>query len=395
MAATQLLIKYQGKYICSKTKHKIDFIEVPQYYLPDSYSNLSIFITLFYHKVLDENYYSTIALNEREWSDLFESGFAEEYLEEIEPNTYLYDLDELINDSCSDEERKEIYKRLKTLPSNLIFFDENAFNNEEKFTDPGEYEPFFFQRLTPIVTPNLINCIKTLRTKRTDKDVLLMYSGGKDSTLAAIRLVNMGYNVYFIHFDNGATLDTDKPYLTWKNIFCSLEVYQFPFKYAKVNIKNKYQEFFQNWEENYGNVLKDGSIDSEIRCLACRSAMYNYALKIAIDEGFKYIAEGARISQEFFIEQPIMLSEYQNIAQKFGIELLFPVLEVENDQEVIQELLDNSFSSKTWESKCILGRKAKAKTKKDKKLILKYFQQNISPEIIRYNEAYLELSRKR
>ena len=123
--------------------------------------------------------------------------------------------------------------------------------------------------------------------------------------------------------------------------------------------------------------------------------MYNYALKIAIEEGFKYIAEGARISQEFFIEQPIMLSEYQNIAQKFGIELLFPVLEVENDQELIQELLDNSFSSKTWESKCILGRKAKAKTKKDKKLILKYFQQNISPEIIRYNEAYLELSRKR
>lgn len=26
MAATQLLIKYQGKYICSKTKHKIDAI---------------------------------------------------------------------------------------------------------------------------------------------------------------------------------------------------------------------------------------------------------------------------------------------------------------------------------------------------------------------------------
>lgn len=388
MAATQLLIKYQGKYICSKTKHKIDFIEVPQYYLPDSYPNLSIFITLFYHKVLDENYYSTIALNEIEWSNAFEEAFVDDYLEEIAPNTYLYDLDELINELSLDEEKEKIYQRFKTLPSNLIFFDEKAFNNDENATSPSENVPFFYQHSTLVVNPNLINCIKTLRTKRTDKDVLLMYSGGKDSTLAAIRLVNMGYNVYFIHFDNGATLDTDKPYLTWQNIFCSLEGYQFPFKYAKVNIQDKYQEFFQNWEENYGNVLKDGSIDSEIRCLACRSAMYNYALKIAIEEGFKYIAEGARISQEFFIEQPIMLSEYQNVAQKFGIELLFPVLEVENDQEVIQELLDNSFSSKTWESKCILGRKAKSKTKKDKKLILKYFQQNISPEIIRCNKIY-------
>ena len=48
MAITQLLIKYQGNYICSKTKHKIDFIQVPQYYLPEDYPNLSIFITLFF-----------------------------------------------------------------------------------------------------------------------------------------------------------------------------------------------------------------------------------------------------------------------------------------------------------------------------------------------------------
>lgn len=102
MAITQLLIRYQGNYICSKTKHKIDFIQIPQYYLPEDYPNLSIFITLFFHRIINEDYYSTIALNEVEWSELFEEAFIDDYLEEIGPNTYLYDLDEYIND-CSTE----------------------------------------------------------------------------------------------------------------------------------------------------------------------------------------------------------------------------------------------------------------------------------------------------
>lgn len=379
MPTIQLLIKYQGKYICSKTKHKIDFIQVPQYYLPEDYPNLSIFITLFFHRIINEDYYSTIALNEVEWSELFEEAFIDDYLEEIAPNTYLYDLDEYINDCSTEEEKNKLHQRFKSLPFGFTYFDNYLKpENEETFS---EDQPYFYCHSTLVINQNLKNTIKKLQQKRTKKDVLLMYSGGKDSTLAAIRLVQMGFNVYFIHFDNGAMLDTDKPYLTWQTIFSSLEDSQFPFKYANVNIQKQYQDFFKTWEESHGNKLEDESIDSEIRCLACRSAMYKAAFKIAAQEGFHYIAEGARISQKFFIEQPTMLEEYLKLAKKLGIELLFPVLKLSDDQEEIKELLSNGFSSKTWESKCLLGRKAKEKTKKDKILILKYFHQNILPKM--------------
>ena len=379
MAITQLLIKYQGKYICSKTKHKIDFIQVPQYYLPEDYPNLSIFITLFFHRIINEDYYSTIALNEIEWSEYFEEAFIDDYLKEIGPNTYLYDLDEYINDCSTEEEKNELHQRFKSLPLGFTYFDNYLKSrSEETFS---ENQPYFYCHSTPTINPNLKNTIKKLQQKRTDKDVLLMYSGGKDSTLAAIRLVQMGFNVYFIHFDNGTMLDIDKPFLTWQNIFSSLDGYQFPFKYTRINIQQQYQDFFKTWEESHGNKLEDGSIDSEIRCLACRSAMYKAAFKIAVQEGFHYIAEGARISQQFFIEQPEMLNEYQKLAQKLDIKLLFPVLEMSNNQEEIQELIANGLSSKTWESKCLLGRKAKEKSKEDEQLILKYFSKYILPKM--------------
>ena len=41
------------------------------------------------------------------------------------------------------------------------------------------------------------------------KEVILMYSGGLDSLLSCIRLVNEGYKVYLIHFDNGSSIGTE------------------------------------------------------------------------------------------------------------------------------------------------------------------------------------------
>ena len=44
--------------------------------------------------------------------------------------------------------------------------------------------------------------------KKEVKEVLLMYSGGLDSMLSCIRLVNKGYKVYLVYFDNGSSIGT-------------------------------------------------------------------------------------------------------------------------------------------------------------------------------------------
>ena len=60
---TKLLIKYQDSYICEKYRNEIDFISIPTYHPNgDSFSNISIFITLLFSNHITQDYSSNIKL---------------------------------------------------------------------------------------------------------------------------------------------------------------------------------------------------------------------------------------------------------------------------------------------------------------------------------------------
>ena len=95
---TKLLIKHNDSYICERYRNEIDFINIPMYYPNnESFSNLSIFITLLLSNNLKEDYSSKVKLNEFEWSLLFEKYFIPEYLHQVDKDTFIYDLDEVLN----------------------------------------------------------------------------------------------------------------------------------------------------------------------------------------------------------------------------------------------------------------------------------------------------------
>ena len=110
-------------------------------------------------------------------------------------------------------------------------------------------------------------------------------------------------------------------------------------------------------------------------------AMYTKAIEIAKERGYKYIAEGARISQKFMLEQIPIITRLKDLASQHGIKLLCPVLYEDDDQKLIEELLSNGHSSKTWESKCLIGRPAKDKTEEDEQLIIDYYDTVLEPSI--------------
>ncbi len=110
-------------------------------------------------------------------------------------------------------------------------------------------------------------------------------------------------------------------------------------------------------------------------------AMYTEILCYAKKHHFKYIAEGARISQKFMIEHPAMIHRLKELAANYQIELLYPVLTLEDDFKEMQELIKYGFSSKSWESKCLLGRKPMEKTKEEEKIILGYYEDIIKPNM--------------
>ena len=376
---TKLLIKYQNQYICEKNRNEIDFINVPKYHKDGTdFSNISIIVTLLVTSHLKSDYSSNVTLFNNEWSELFEEYFLPEYLYQVDDSTYIYDLDKLLLDN--PEYTKHYEEAINNLPYNLILKKHEELKNKAEEELYDESIPYSWNFDTTSINPELELFISKQNPPITDNDVLLMYSGGKDSTLAAIRLYNAGYNIHFIHFDNGHMKDADKPYLTYQKTFGFQKDYYFEYEYSKVDVSSIFKEYYSNWSPTLSN---DPSLTSEIRCLSCRLAMYTKAIMIAKEKGFKYIAEGARISQKFMLEQLPMIEKLKELAASFGIKLLFPVLYLDDDQKEIEELINNGYSSKTWESKCLIGKPAKDKTREDEQIILTYYENDITPKVLK------------
>lgn len=372
---TKLLIKYQDSYICERYRNEIDFINIPMYYPNNEpFSNLSIFITLFLTNHLSPDYSSNEKLNELEWSELFEEHFLPEYLKEVDKDTYIYDIDELLKDY---PDYTSHYKNaVSSVSFPLTIKHPNELQNKKEQLELTEETLYDWRYPLTTINNELERFIDKRHKERTEQDCLLMYSGGKDSTLAAIRLYNSGYNVHFIHFDNGHMRDIDKPYLTFQETFGKTDNYYFDYELSSVDVKQLFEEFFNNWPLS---ISDDPSLLSEIRCLSCRMAMYTKAIQIAKEQGYKYIAEGARISQKFMLEQLPIITRLKDLAASHGITLMFPVLYVDDDQQEIEELLANGYSSKTWESKCLIGKPAKEKTNADEKIIIDFYDSTLQP----------------
>lgn len=384
MHQAKILIRYKDSLIVEKINNRLDFINIPPYSNSEAITNISVFISLLLNSFLDSNFNSTISLDFFSWQEKFDI-FLPEYLFKLDDNTYLYDLNLFL--SSSPEYTSRIISSLSKMPNNLTLRSIKSLydmsnpikesSNDESFSEEIPYT-YYFSLNREYLTTSLSLVVRFIYSKRTPKDVLLLYSGGKDSTLAAIRLHNAGYKVHFIHFDNGCMKDTDKPYLTYRKIFTPEDGYYFSYLHQNEDISYLFNSYFSSY-----NNKENDTITSEIRCLSCRMAMYTRALEIAIENNFSYIAEGARISQKFMLEQRPIINRLESLAATYGIKLLLPVLELTSDEEEIKELLSNGYSSKTWESKCLIGSPTRDKTSYEEQSIISYYDTNLEPKMLR------------
>lgn len=194
------------------------------------------------------------------------------------------------------------------------------------------------------------------------KRVLLMYSGGYDSILSMFKLMNFGYNVLLVNYDNGCEISNGYEV---KQAMKYQEKYYPKIEYiGKITTvtgfmyNNRLTDNIPMNEmvEKYGNTTI-----SQIRCLNCRSAMYVESIKYCLDNNIHYIAEGARKSQLFSIEQPPVIESYKKLVNEYGLELLLPVWDLEDDfdkETLIMGYDDNRGGATLWgksESKCVLG----------------------------------------
>lgn len=148
-----------------------------------------------------------------------------------------------------------------------------------------------------------------MKKRKKDKKVLVLFSGGKDSLLVTLKLLDNGYKVYLVTFENGCELKAENRNHTLERLRKKHDK-----KIENIGIRNIsgiFREFlypFYNYTSSYINK-KFGDISiSQFNCLSCRLSMYVASIMICKEYNINYVVDGARKSQLFAIEQSEMLN---------------------------------------------------------------------------------------
>lgn len=189
------------------------------------------------------------------------------------------------------------------------------------------------------------------------ENVLVMFSGGKDSLYSAILMLEQGYKVNLVHYSTLASCyekNVKNGYKRLVNRYGNDNL-----KYLGViNTSGFFRKFIAKfYNEHIDEISKKyGDIKiSELNCLLCRSSMYIASIIIAKQNNIKYIVDGARKSQLFAIEQDDMLNLFSKLFLEFDIKILYPLKDYVDDFDLKNELLIRGLVPKVAESQCLIG----------------------------------------
>ena len=185
--------------------------------------------------------------------------------------------------------------------------------------------------------------------------VLMLYSGGKDSMLSAAMLASQGYEVNLVHYNNGCSIGCENVKYGYEQLVQKFD----SIKYLGVR---RTDFLFRSIIKDFLNfpideIMKDyGHLTfSQFNCTSCRVAMYVASILLCKRYGFTFVADGARVSQKFALEQPCMLDLFDKLFKNHGIIFLTPVKELNDDYLEKNLLLSYGLVPKGFESQCLLG----------------------------------------
>jgi len=192
---------------------------------------------------------------------------------------------------------------------------------------------------------------------RTAEKTIVLFSGGKDSFLATCKLIEEGNFVAMVCFETFAGIGCQNATHGAKRIIqkYGIDKAEFLGNFTNVGIWRQLAFPFLNMKpseviDQFGEITV-----SQFNCLTCRSAMYVWVIIKAMELGIKKAADGARKSQGFVIELPCMTDRFTKFFSEFGIELVFPVLDLKDDWLLKSLLLQRGFVPKVIEPQCLIG----------------------------------------
>lgn len=226
--------------------------------------------------------------------------------------------------------------------------------------------------------------------------VLHMLSGGRDSFLAAALLVEQGYKLEMITFDNGhidgisyvsEVADALRAHYPEGTV-----TYVKPVKMGMTLHNYMMKDWYRKSRER--DELFPELQSYQAHCLSCRTAMYVHAIAHCIAHNIPFLSEGAREQQGFFVELPEMKERYEHLCQNNGIKLLWPVYGLKSDTKRKRLLDDRGFETKTHEPQCYLGCPLRTPlTAEERRDLSRYYDIELFPQLQEDIESLVPVKR--
>lgn len=218
--------------------------------------------------------------------------------------------------------------------------------------------------------------------KNKNKEAIILYSGGLDSSAVAGLYGFKGYNrLHLLTFDNGCQSNID---LSKVKLFSIKD--RFPdTQYIHKILSSKYP-FKKIAIETLEEDFKDYS--TNLVCVGCKMSMHTESVLYAIENNIGEVVDGFAKRQKEYPEQDKVFIEYmQRFYSKYNLIYSSPLYErVKTKNDVKDILIRFNLSTKSIEPDCLFGDSFSPASKKD---IRKYFTVK-KPMLDKYIEESLQ-----
>lgn len=206
-------------------------------------------------------------------------------------------------------------------------------------------------------------------------EAVALLSGGRDSLLSACLKIDYGMRIIPAICYNGHMEGVDRVQFSVNSLKAKYgdkvgDLVQF---HTGMTMHSYLLDFWTN--DSYHGCDKIPPL-YQIYCLACKAAMYAHAIAYCKAKDIRYIIDGMRKSQGFFVDTEIMKSHFSNLCYDQGIHLITPVYELKSDLDRKRMLSERGLPTKTLEPQCFLGCPLKKQLTDDDCAELEIFYKN-------------------
>lgn len=185
-------------------------------------------------------------------------------------------------------------------------------------------------------------------------DALVLLLGGRDSLLSACLEIDCGIDIVPAVCYNGHMEGIDRVQFSVRSL---------KERYGDKRVGDLIQfhtgmtmhSYLLDFWTSTTNELPSELPLYQVYCLACKAAMYAHAISYCESHGIKYIIDGMRKSQGFFVDTEAMKNYFSDLCSVHGIYLITPVYNLESDLDRKRMLSERGLPTKTLEPQCFLG----------------------------------------